>query len=237
VTPVGDIVAQQIQMGNSTSNNQGCFAGTLGFKVIDNSNPSQVGYVTNNHVAGAGGFLLCPNQAPIGTDEFFPGTLDSGCSPATFIGDLTRRVTITFRRNANNFVDAAYVKSPSSSTVSNQIGCGIGAPSTSPIPPSSLLNRFVQKCGRTSGFTEGRVVAVNVTITVSYGFCGTARFRNQIQVQPTGSSFSQSGDSGSGVVTDANEPAGLLFAGDGFNTFCNDMGEVLSRLNVSLASN
>jgi hypothetical protein len=146
-------------------------------------------------------------------------------------------VTITFRRNANNFVDAAYVKSPSSSTVSNQIGCGIGAPSTSPIPPSSLLNRFVQKCGRTSGFTEGRVVAVNVTITVSYGFCGTARFRNQIQVQPTGSSFSQSGDSGSGVVTDANEPAGLLFAGDGFNTFCNDMGEVLSRLNVSLASN
>ena len=81
--------------------------------------------------------------------------------------------------------------------------------------------------------TFGTVDAVNVTVNVAYDN-GTARFVNQIVIVP--GSFSDSGDSGSLIVTDDgnNNPVGLLFAGSSTHTVANPISAVLARFNVGV---
>jgi len=95
----------------------------------------------------------------------------------------------------------------------------------------------VQKYGRTTGLTKGKVTAVNATVTLYYGPALT-RFVNQIIVEPLkkNSSFADGGDSGSLVVTnDANtNPVGLLFAKGSSSVFLNPIDSILSRFNVQI---
>ena len=94
----------------------------------------------------------------------------------------------------------------------------------------------VQKSGRTSGFTRGKVYSVNVEAVVRYT-PGFARFRNciDIQTQFRSPSFGSPGDSGSLVVTDPDKrPLGILFAGGGFDTFLNPISPVLHRFKVGV---
>ena len=96
------------------------------------------------------------------------------------------------------------------------------------VPPAIGLR--VQKCGRTTGLTKGRIYAVNATVNVSYG-SRVARFVNQIIITP--GSFSAGGDSGSLIVVDSSgsdgrKAVGLLFAGSPSITIANPIGLVLS---------
>jgi len=102
-----------VPMGVSTSNDNECFAGTLGARVFRQGNSSRVGYITNNHVAAAGGANLCPNSAIFGEDQFQRGRLDNNCSLAGLkkIGDLIQFVPIVFGAKFENTVDAAFVLS------------------------------------------------------------------------------------------------------------------------------
>jgi hypothetical protein len=69
---------------------------------------------------------------------------------------------------------------------------------------------------------------------VTYDF-GTARFVDQIVIVGDGPSFSDSGDSGSLIVTRPGKRAtGLLFAGSNTHTIANPIQEVLSALGVTL---
>jgi hypothetical protein len=111
---------------------------------------------------------------------------------------------------------------------------GYGAPRST--TAEARIGLKVQKYGRTTGHTRGRVTGLNATINVSYR-TGTARFSNQIVI--TGDGFSAGGDSGSLIVTDGvlagdRRPVGLLFAGSANSTIANPIDAVLARFDVTI---
>jgi hypothetical protein len=115
---------------------------------------------------------------------------------------------------------------------------GYGTPSSTTVPVSDLFFRqTVLKYGRTTGFTSGKLDAINATVNVSYD-SGTARFVGQIIVKGRG--FLAGGDSGSLLVTESNGPIGLLFAGSNGGpgyAMANQIDDVLSALGVSIDGN
>jgi hypothetical protein len=94
----------------------------------------------------------------------------------------------------------------------------------------------VQKYGRTTGHTVGRVTGIHATIDVNYRV-GRARFEEQVVI--SGNRFSAGGDSGSLIVTKGvlrgdRRPVGLLFAGSGTSTIANPIDAVLDRFDVTV---
>jgi hypothetical protein len=89
----------------------------------------------------------------------------------------------------------------------------------------------VQKTGRTTNYTLGRITAINATINVGYGGGRVARFRDQIVT----TNISAGGDSGSLVTTEDNIAVGLLFAGSSIATIINHIENVRSLLRVEVA--
>ncbi len=230
--------ALPVPMGVSTSNVNGTFAGTLGFRCTRIGDASNVGYVTNNHVAAASGPSLCPAQLmpgvlpAFGVNECQPGTLDAGggCTLPP-IGGLVQVVPLVMGPAFLNTVDAAFVKS-NRGCVSNAI-LDIGVPTANARFP--VLGDIVQKSGRTTGFTMGTVTTINATVDVGYGAaCGTARFVGQAIVTPIGDpSMSLPGDSGAPMLA-GPDPVGLNFAGDGTVAVINPMPAVLNALGVEI---
>ena len=170
-----DVENLPVRMGTSTGNVNGIFAGTLGYRVrrIGDIATSEVGYITNNHVASASGGALCPaqlnpaNLPAFGLDQCQPGLLDApgfGCvSPR--IGDLVQVVPLVMGGAFLNTVDAAFVRS-NRACVSRNIR-DIGNPSSSVNFPK--LGTTLKLSGRSSGLRLVKVTAVNVTVDVFYG--------------------------------------------------------------------
>lgn len=233
-----------VPMGVSTGNVNGVFAGTLGFRCNRIGNSSEVGYITNNHVAAASGANLCqlsvnPENLPaFGVDQCQPGRLDAPGSVCVSppIGDLVQAVPLVMGTEFLNTVDAAFVKSHRG-CVSKTI-LDLGPPLRKAQFPK--LGSTVWMSGRTSGRKRNQVVAVNVTADVTYdaGTCGVARFVNQAITSPLDSlSASLPGDSGAPVVritSTGRVPVGLNFAGDGFFGVINPMPLVLNALGVEI---
>ncbi len=175
--------------------------------------------MSNNHV------YANENNAAIGDPVLQPGVFDGGIADDA-IGTLYDYVPIDFEGNANR-VDAAIALSSTTYLGNATPSDGYGTPKSTIIVPSVGLR--VQKYGRTTGLTQGRVSAINATVAVGYD-SGTAIFVNQIIIEPGG--FSAGGDSGSLVVgvrrQNKRVPVGLLFAGSFFVTIANPIDEVLS---------
>jgi hypothetical protein len=236
-----DVEALPVPMGTSTGNVNGVFAGTLGYRVRRiGPTTSEVGYITNNHVAAASGGSLCPaqvnpaNLAAFGVDQCQPGLLDAGgACVAPKIGDLVQVVPIVMGTSYLNTVDAAFVRS-NRRCVSKNIR-DIGAPGATAAMP--LLGSILKLSGRTSGLITIKVSTINATVDIFYGVgCGSARFVNQaitIPVAPA-TAASRPGDSGAPVVTTTRLPRGLNFAGNGFNGIINPMPLVLNALGVQI---
>jgi hypothetical protein len=222
-----------------------CYTGTLGALVQDASGQY---ILSNNHVlakengnlnsGGADGTIIQPGLLDEG-----PCTLSSG-NPDHAVAILSEFVTIKFAKGKNkplNTVDAAIAKVLPSQVDANGAILGIGP--VDDLPGSVATNTPVQKTGRTTAHTFGKVMATNVTLDVSYD-SGTARFANQIRIRkPCGDAgFSDAGDSGSLIVTVPDtgggppSAVGLLFAGGGSDTFANPIGPVLSSLGVSMVA-
>jgi len=91
----------------------------------------------------------------------------------------------------------------------------------------ATLGLPLRKFGRTTEYTEDKVLIVGTTLDVSYGEAGIARFEEQIVAGP----MSAGGDSGS-LVLNGNDAVGLLFAGSDTHTILNPIGYVLSELDV-----
>lgn len=141
---------------------------------------------------------------------------------------------IVFSKTANNTVDAAIAKVDSAILIVNATpGNGYGTPSSATVP--ATLGQPVQKYGRTTGLTHGTVTGINATVLVRYD-TGTARFVQQVVIQPTSGSFSAGGDSGSLIVTDdgSNSPVALLFAGSSTTTIGNPIDLVLDAFDVTI---
>lgn len=222
-----------------------CYAGTLGALVTDGTHQY---ILSNNHV------LAKENDpdnalAPDGYNIIQQGLLDEEPGSCTLslgrtdhiVAYLTDFVPIVFGKGRNlpeNWVDAAIAETNLNSSVLDVDSDGtildIGALTTSE-PVAAVQGDLVQKSGRTTGHTFGEVTATNVTIRVDYN-SGTALFVDQMElVGLCGTLFSDSGDSGSLIVTLRDQAprgaVGLLFAGGGGSTFANPIETVLNDVN------
>jgi hypothetical protein len=190
--------------------------------------PRQYYILSNNHV------LANSNDARLGEPVLQPGPFDGGVDPADRIARLSRFVPITFdppvpRAQHNNLVDAA-IAAGEFHDLDREVywvgyvrgwrrksGIGVGA--------------IVQKTGRTTNYTVGRITAINATVDVGYGGGRVARFRDQIIT----TNISAGGDSGSLVTTLDNVAVGLLFAGSSVATILNQIENVRNLLRVEVA--
>jgi hypothetical protein len=200
-------------------------AGTLGARVTDGTS---VFALSNNHVFAAS------NAASIGDGIIQPGSLDGGSDPADRIGTLADFQTITFDGSPNTIDAAIALSSPANVGVATPED-GYGAPS--PVTAAAYVGQGVKKYGRTTGFTTGTVLEVNVSLDVCYVWLvicfQEARFVDQIAIGPD--TFSEGGDSGSLIVSQGgNQPVALLFAGGDGRTYGNPIDLVLDRFGVTV---
>jgi hypothetical protein len=237
--------------GGSSIGHRDITAGTLGCVVRQGG---QVMILSNNHV------LANSNAASPGDPILQPGPYDGGKLPGDLIAELHQFVPISFAepasdcgfargvlallnagcqvigshtryrayriQAASNLVDAAIARPLSASDVSDEIleigriqGLGRGE-----------LGMRLQKSGRTTGYTQGEILQVDVTANVQYGAGQTAQFTDQLMA----GAMSQGGDSGSAVLNDNKQLVGLLFAGSDNSTIINRIEHVFSALNLSL---
>ncbi len=226
-------------------------AGTLGCVVFRDGQPY---ILSNNHV------LANSNAANIGDPILQPGPYDGGRLPDDRIAVLSDFVPIEFEgapsgcgvagnvvgvlnklaewagsdtrlqavsvQARENRVDAAIARPLEDGDVSKEIlhigpvkGMGQGE-----------LGMAVKKCGRTTGFTQGEIQQIDVSVKVQYGGGRVALFVDQLMA----GAMSQGGDSGSAVLDDSDRLVGLLFAGSDSSTVINRIENVFSALNLSL---
>lgn len=228
VVEVGQIFAQtdmrnnelmRPAMGGCSVGHTRVTAGTIATTVIRKGDnvPSRYFILSNNHV------LANSNAASIGDPIVQPGTFDGGVMAANHIAILAGFVPINFM-GGNNVVDCAIaevIQFDKCSPEIYSIGYIQGV-------ANIQVNTRVQKSGRTTGYTRGRVIAIGATINVNYGGAGVAKFVNQIVT----TNMSAGGDSGSLVLDMRRNAVGLLFAGSAQATILNPISAVLSALQI-----
>jgi hypothetical protein len=205
-------------------------AGTLGGFV---RRPGTDGLLvlSNSHVLADSG------AGAVGDPVLQPGVADGG-GAADRIGALAGFVP--FGDGPGTLVDAAVAA----------LDAGVAADPTG-YPGGALLGQvaaaddvdpdeLVEKVGRTTGHTRGRVTAVEVDgVGVQYDD-GVHTFDDQVEIEGLTGGFSAGGDSGSVIWRSRDRaPLGLLFAGStvggsagGGVTFANPLATVLQQLGV-----
>jgi hypothetical protein len=204
-------------------------AGTIGARVTDGSRAFAL---SNNHI------LAAANGGVEGDHFLQPGVADGGRDPEDAIGTLFDFEPLHFcgaLSCTSNRIDAAIALTSADELGNETPEGGYGAPRPWTVDPA--LGLEVQKYGRTTGLTTGRVTGIHATIDVRYKD-GIARFEDQIVITGNGA-FSAGGDSGSLVVTRGvllgdRRPVGLLFAGSNVSTLANPIDPVLERFGVRI---
>ncbi len=204
-------------------------AGTIGARVRSGD---RVFALSNNHV------FANKNDASPGDHILQPGRIDGGAAPADAIGRLHDfepiRFCLPFPACPENRIDAAVAATTTAQLGQGTPPGGYGIPREATVAPR--LGMAVQKYGRTTGHTTGRITGLNATVNVGFRD-GQARFSGQIVVSQPG--FSGPGDSGSLIVTGGaagqdRRPVGLLFAGSDASTLANPIDAVLDRFGVAI---
>jgi hypothetical protein len=190
--------------------------------------PPRYYVLSNNHV------LANSNDASLGDPILQPGPFDGGTDPADRIARLSRFIPITFNppvplAQHNNLVDAA-VAEGEFHDLDREIYWTGYVPGWRP-KANVTVGTTVQKTGRTTNYTIGRITTINATVDVGYGGGRVARFRDQILT----TNMSAGGDSGSLVTTLDDVAVGLLFAGSSVVTILNQIENVRSLLRVEVA--
>jgi len=207
-------------------------AGTLGCFVRTKSGEARI--LSNNHV------LADENRGEKGDDVLQPGRYDGGRRRNDVVGTLDRFVSL--RKRGANRVDCALAS----------VADGIDVVAAHLHRDGDLTGTFggspdeldlVEKLGRTTGHSHGRVTAFEVdNVVVEYDM-GNLRFDDQLEIEGArGGPFSAGGDSGSLIFTSGDRlAAALLFAGSqegGSNgagvTYANVLATVFRRLRVGL---
>ncbi|OGG56252.1 MAG: hypothetical protein A3F84_10290 [Candidatus Handelsmanbacteria bacterium RIFCSPLOWO2_12_FULL_64_10] len=220
-----------VPIGVSTGNENECAAGTIGCRVKDASgNPFAL---SNNHVYARQNSASLDDGDGNGEEVLQPGRYDTGCSfdPNNIIGSLSDFELIKFD-GSDNTIDAAIAASSTANLGNTTPSNGYGTPSST--ATTAFVGQLVQKYGRTTKLTKGKVTGINATVNVGYS-SGTAHFVGQIVVQGT-KPFIKAGDSGSLLVTDPGKnPVGLLFAGTSSGiAIANPIEPVLTRFGVTV---
>ncbi|RBY76322.1 hypothetical protein DQ238_17545 [Geodermatophilus sp. TF02-6] len=204
-------------------------AGTLGGFVRCGG---RLAVLSNNHVLAAGG------AASVGDPVLQPGPADGGVLSTDRVATLAAFERFTAGRR--NLVDAAVA------VVDPEVPVEPGRLPGGPLAHEPLRvddvdpDERVEKVGRTTGHTAGRVSAVEVDgVTVQYDEA-VYTFDGQVEVDGLDGAFSAGGDSGSVIWRSSDRaPLGLLFAGSdtggrdgGGVTFANPLVTVLSVLDL-----
>lgn len=207
-------------IGFADPSQQFVMAGTFGARA---SARGKWFFLSNNHV------LADENRLPLGSPIFQPGLLDHGNAANDKVGELVKFVPL--KASGFNKVDCALAEAISKTVISDSI-LQIGVPSG---VAEAAVDMIVQKFGRTTGYTAGRVTSINTDVKISYD-TGQFLFRRQIIVVGISDRpFSDSGDSGSLILERSSARAvGLLFAGSKTHTIANHIGQVLTALGVRL---
>ena len=192
--------------------------------------------LSNNHV------LADEDRGKKGDAILQPGAYDGGRNPADRVGTLD--VAVKLKKTGANLVDCALAALDPKITFKATTLTGVGTLSLAAAPPVEEID-LVEKIGRTTLHTRGRVTAFELdNLVVAYDQ-GNLRFDGQIEIEGASTEpFSQGGDSGSLIFTSlGHEAAGLLFAGGdqgGSNgkglTFANPIAVVFDQLKVDLAA-
>jgi hypothetical protein len=226
-------------------------AGTFGCLV---RRGEEVFILSNNHVladinAGTkGDAVIQPGQYDGGTAEDSVAVLDDyipldfgGDQPDCSIADTTmsvlnklaelsgssHRVQAYKATPGVNMVDAALARplDPAMFTAGIfEVGRPKGARSIG-------LGGAVKKSGRTTGYTEGQIIQIDVSTSVVYNG-RVAHFSGQLMA----GGMSAPGDSGSAVLDSENYIVGLLYAGSSNSTLINPIDKVLTALNVEIVT-
>lgn len=154
------------------------------------------------------------------------GTIVSILNGIAGILDSSTRVKSFSIQQVDNLVDAAIGRPLNQEDVLPEI-LNIGTVAGT---ASADLGTAVKKSGRTTGFTQGEILQVDVTVDVQYGTNLVARFTDQLMA----GAMSQGGDSGSAVLDNQNRLVGLLFAGSDQTTIINRIEHVFDALDLSL---
>ncbi len=232
-----------ISVGNSRE------AGTLGALVKDAS--GQIFGLSNNHVTGS-----C-NFAQTGLPILAPGVLDvmpNGIDPFC-VGHHVRSLPMVSgfpdQVNADINSDAAIFKILNTNNLTSYQGAAYDTPSSA---IELECDMEVEKVGRTTGATKGRVHSILLGYTsisysaALYNFNGLVYFKSMFVVIGHGDLFSTNGDSGSlithkaadgkryavGIVVGAMED---LSAPGGRLTLAIPIKPILESFNVDLVSN
>ena len=204
-------------------------AGTIGLLARHRKTGRTV-ILSNSHVLAKAGL------AKLGDAVTQPGKLDGGV-PADHVAALLDFVPM--KTEGSNFIDAAIAVIDDSIAVDAASMPGIGAV-TIPDGEPVLPGQKVMKIGRTSGITQGEVMATELDdVAVDYEGVGTVVFDDQIEIKGLPNKpFSTDGDSGSLIVTDQTRAIGLLFAGNPFLedgsglSFANPLPRVMTALDL-----
>lgn len=207
-----------------------CCSGTLGSLIQKGTTQ----YILSNYHVFWGDIVSGGNKrvATAGDPVIQPGMVDIGCNAnnAQNVATLTGSGSLP---KAN--VDAGYAQVISGMVRTDGYILDIGTISATTRTPA--IGVAVKKSGRTTGLTRSSITGLNATIVVQYenecagGVAFTKTFTGQIIVKNTGSSFLNSGDSGSLMVEDAAANAraiGLLFAGSSTLAVANPINDVLT---------
>jgi len=218
--------------GNATDSNTSggkvfCCSGTLGSLV---SRSGSFFILSNNHV------LDKSDQGAVGDPISHPGLAETNCGQTSnkIVANLSQAAPL---KTSN--VDAAIAQ-----IVGGQVDTAGSildlAAVGQPAPPSAALatasiGQGVAKSGDATGLTCSTVNSINLSVKVDYstqcqgGTTFSVTFTNQISI--TGAQFSNSGDSGSLIVTsDTARPVALLYAGSSAGTVGHPIQDVLSAL-------
>jgi hypothetical protein len=190
--------------------------------------PGRFYLLSSNHV------LANANAASIGDPILQPGPFDGGIDPIDRIGSLNRYIPLAFhpdvpRDQHDNLVDAAVAEARFDDIDREVRWIGkVGGW----LPRAKVtVGMVVQKTGRTSNYTVGRITAVNATVDLRYGGGRVARLQDQILM----TNMSAPGDSGSLVTAIDGMAVGLLCAGSPQATVANQIEHVRSLLRVEVA--
>ena len=213
-----------------------CCGGTLGSLIQVNG----VQYILSNYhvfesdiVPGGNGIT-----ATTGSYVIQPGLIDVSCSASSAqnVGTLVKCSSLP-----NNNVDCSVAQVAPGMVRTDGAILEIGPLSSQTIAAS--LSQLVKKSGRTTKLTHSYVSGLNATVSVTYenecagGTAFTKTFTSQIVIANGGSSFLNSGDSGSLMVEDITtnpRAVGLLYAGSSTSAIANPIGQVLSFLSTKL---
>jgi len=208
-------------------------AGTIAARITDGTNFFAL---SNNHV------YADINNATIGDPVIQPGTYDGGTVAQDIIGTLYDFEPMAFcnpypNNCPANSMDTALAIANPAEVANSTPPDGYGIPNSVPVPDDQIVPGMrVQKYGRTTRLTSGRIDSTNGTVHVCYdsSCLKVAQFTGQIIVKP--GTFSAGGDSGSLIVEKArsNRPVGLLFAGSSSITIANPINTVLDRFGVQI---